>query len=418
VALSETNTGRNTPPLGLSGAPLDLENLEELAAALVRTEQSSLIARLVVGATHDLSNLLTVIQASAGLLEGRVDDDESIAALQRIHKSVERAGRKLMQMKGLGLAHVADQAPAPLFVNPLVDAVLSLTRARWKDEAERAGVRYDVRWQAGEVEPVRSGSADLQAALVALVFNALEAMPRGGRLSLETVMTARGEVSIRVEDEGVGMADPSLEDLSDVFFTTQPGRTVGLGLHLVRRVAEQAGGRLEVVSKLGQGSVFILLLPPSDEEPEGAESTLRFLGDDTRSVPTVEVPHRPKSVSAKRLLVVDDQADILQVLTAILEDQGFEVDTALRARDGLSLVDQFQFSAILTDLGMPDMSGWEFAAEVRQRQPETPLILMTGWGAEVDEQRLRDEGIFALLPKPFGGKDLLKLLDEALAARD
>jgi DNA-binding response OmpR family regulator len=135
-------------------------------------------------------------------------------------------------------------------------------------------------------------------------------------------------------------------------------------------------------------------------------------------VPTVEGPLRPKVVSARRLLVVDDQADILQVLTAILEDQSFEVDTALRARDGLSLVDQFQYSAILTDLGMPDMSGWEFAAEVRQRQPETPLILMTGWGAEVDEQRLREEGIFALLPKPFGGKDLLKLLDEALAIRD
>jgi len=401
-----------------SPSSLDRENLEELAAALVRTEQSSLIARLVVGATHDLSNLLTVIQASADLLARSATDAESVAALQRIDKSVERAGRKLVQMKGLGLAHVADELPAPLHVNPLLDEVLSLTRARWKDEAERAGVRYQVRWHPGKVAPVRAGRADLQAALVALVFNALEAMPKGGLLTFETGMTPTGTVAITVRDEGVGMADPNVHDLSDVFYTTHPGRKVGLGLHLVRRVAEESGGRLEIVSEVGEGSVCTLFLPPSNEAPENPEDSLRFPGPDTRSVPTVAGPMPADLPSGPRLLVVDDQADILQVLTAILEAKGYEVDAVLRARDGLSLADQAEYSVILTDLGMPDMSGWEFAAEVREKQPKTPVILMTGWGAEVDEQRLSDEGIFALLPKPFGGKDLLLLLNEALALQE
>jgi CheY-like chemotaxis protein/two-component sensor histidine kinase len=414
ISTDKTKSGDRSTT-GVSSASLDLENLEELAAALVRTEQSSLIARLVVGATHDLSNLLTVIQASADLLVRTATDEESVAALQRIDKSVERAGRKLVQMKGLGLAHVAEESPTPLHVNPLVDEVLSLTRARWKDEAERAGVRYEVRWHPGLVEPVRAGSADLQAALVALVFNALEAMPRGGLLTFETGMTREGAVAITVRDEGVGMAEPNVDDLSDVFYTTQPGRKVGLGLHLVRRVAEEAGGRLEIVSEVGEGSVFTLLLPSSNEAPEAPEASLRFLGPDTRSVPTVAGSAQAKLSSGPRLLVVDDQADILQVLTAILEANGYEVDAVLRARDGLSLADQADYSVILTDLGMPDMSGWEFAAEVKKKQPQAPVILMTGWGAEVDEKRLSDEGIFALLPKPFGGKDLLVLLDEALA---
>lgn len=415
---SDKISSKDGSPAGLSPTSLDLENIEELAAALIRTEQSALIARLVVGATHDLSNLLTVIQASADLLLRSAKDPESLAALQRIDKSVERAGRKLVQMKGLGLAHVAEQIPAPLHVNPLVDEVLSLTRARWKDEAERVGVRYEVRWHPGEVEPVRAGSVDLQAALVALVFNALEAMPRGGLLTFETGMTVGGSVAISVRDEGVGMADPNVEDLSDVFYTTQPGRKVGLGLHLVQRVAEEAGGRLEIVSKVGEGSVFTLLLPPSNELPEGPEASLRFMGPDTRSVPTVVGTFSVKAPSGPHLLVVDDQADILQVLTVILEDEGYEVDAVLRARAGLLLADETEYSVILTDLGMPDMSGWEFAAEVRRKQPKTPVILMTGWGAEVDKKRLSDEGIFALLPKPFGGKDLLALLKEALASDD
>jgi len=417
VTSTDDSTYRPGREQAQDGAAREVDQLEDIEAALVRTEQSSLIARLVVGASHDLNNLLTVIQTSADILERAALDDESISALKRIQNSVGRAGRKLAQMKDLGLAHIANQNPVPLHINPLVDDVLSLTQARWKDEAERAGIRYEVRWYPGELRPVKAGSADLQAALVALVFNALEAMPRGGRMTLETGMTAAGEVSITVQDEGVGIDEPTLEGLSDVFYTTHPGRTVGLGLHLVRRVAEESGGRLEVSSKLGEGSSFVLLLAPSEEAPEAAEASLRFLGQDTRSVPTVPGPIRPKTSSGRRILVVDDQADILQVLTAILEGKGYEVDAVLRAREGLSLVDTVKYSVILTDLGMPDMSGWEFTAQVKQRQPATPVILMTGWGAEIDEQRLQDEGIFALLPKPFGGKDLLKVLDEALESR-
>jgi PAS domain S-box-containing protein len=413
----------HTVPMGsggsvaLHGIIRDLSDRKEMEDALVRTEQSALISRLVAGASHDLNNLLAIIQASADVLERGALDPDAAAAVERIQKAVRRSGRKVAQMKDLGLAHIEDQDPEPLYINSLIDGVLSLTRARWKDEAERAGIRYEISWNPGAPPPVRGCSGDLQAALVALVFNAIEAMPTGGRLTIETGLTAEGEVSIRVQDEGKGIEEPTLEDLSDVFYTTQPGRKIGLGLHLVRRVAEEAGGRLELLSKLGEGSVFTLVLPASDEVPAAPEAPLRFVGVDTCSLPTVPEPARPRTVGGRRILVVDDQADLLQVLRAILEEKGFEVDAALSAREGLAFVDSIKYSVILTDLGMPDMSGWEFAAEAKKRQPRTPVILMTGWGAEVDEQRLRDEGIYALLPKPFGGKQLLDLLADAFESR-
>jgi len=235
-------------------------------------------------------------------------------------------------------------------------------------------------------------------------------------LTLETGATAEGECHITVIDEGDGVEEPTVDELSDVFGAIQPGGKVGLGLHLVRRVAEAAGGRLEVSRKENGDSSFGLILPPSDDSPTDPETTLRFVDGDGRAA---AVPNsvRPKTSGARRLLVVDDQADLVQVLRTILEQKGFEVDVALRGRDGLAFVEALKYSAILTDLGMPDMSGWDFTAKAKKAQPKTPIILMTGWAASIDEQRLKDEGVYALLPKPFRGKELLDLLADALESR-
>ncbi|MEE2829324.1 MAG: response regulator, partial [Myxococcota bacterium] len=136
-----------------------------------------------------------------------------------------------------------------------------------------------------------------------------------------------------------------------------------------------------------------------------------------RSIPTVPEPTPPKTVGGRRVLRVDDQADLVQVLRNILEVRGFEVDVALRGRKGLEYAASIKYSVVLTDLGMPDMSGWEFAAEVRVLQPRTPIVLMTGWAAEIEEGRLEREGIHSLLPKPFRGEQLLETVADAIETR-
>jgi len=403
--------------VALHGIVRDLSDRKEMEDALVRTEQSSLTARLVEGVSHDLSDLLTIIQTSADLLEKQDSAVESSEGVAQIRKALTLANRKLAQMKDLSLTQIAEQESRPLWVNRLVDDVLNLTQVRWKNEAARAGVEYNLSWRPGNVEPVLAGSADLRAALVALVFNALESMPDGGCLSLETGMTPEGEVRITVSDEGGGLEEPTIEDLSDVFFTTQPGQKMGLGLQLVRRVVEAAHGRLEVASTLGKGSNFSLLFPPSPERPVKGEGPLRLVDEGWEGVDSVPTSSRPKTVGARRVLLVDDQSDLVQVLRTILEQKGFDVDVALRARHGLGFVEALKYSVILTDLGLPDMSGWDFAAQAKKLQEKTPIIMMTGWAVEIEEQRLADEGIYALLPKPFSGKQLLDLIADALESR-
>jgi len=174
---------------------------------------------------------------------------------------------------------------------------------------------------------------------------------------------------------------------------------------------------LEFDSNPGAGSGASIFLPPSSSVPDGVEPPSQFADGESRSIPTVVGPVRPKTVGGRRILIVDDQADLVQVLQAILESKGFEVDFALRAREGLDYVESIKYSVILTDLGMPDMSGWEFAADARRIQPKTPLVLMTGWAAEVQRERLEEEGIHALLPKPFRGEQLLSVIADAMESR-
>ena len=267
--------------------------------------------------------------------------------------------------------------------------------------------------QTVDSPPVKANPTELRAALVALFFNALEAMPDGGPVLVLTGVTEDGFSFVSICDEGTGIESPVLDDLSDLFYTTQPGRKVGLGLGLARRVAEEAGGRLEVSSRLGSGSTFKLCLPPSQDEPTVEETSLRFFRTGrVQSLPPRT--YRPGSVSGPRILVVDDQADLVQVIQSILEQKGFAVDVALRASDGLQCLAEISYSLILTDLGMPDMSGWEFARRAQSLQPDTPVLLMTGWATEVDEEQLAREGIQAVLSKPFRAKLLLDKIDEAL----
>jgi CheY-like chemotaxis protein len=239
-------------------------------------------------------------------------------------------------------------------------------------------------------------------------------MPDGGELALRTGETEQGEVLIEVKDSGEGIRREDISRLTDAFFTTRPDRRMGLGLHLVQMFIERHAGRLDVRSTRGGGSTFCMILPASDEAPEEPAPPLRPDLLARNSGPTVPEPARPRTRGGRSILLIDDQADLVQVVRTILESRGFSVDAALSGREGVALAEASRYSLVLTDLGMPDTSGWEVAQRVLEVQPKTPVILMTGWAADIDEARLRESRIEALLPKPFRSEQLLQLVTQVL----
>jgi PAS domain S-box-containing protein len=403
--------------VGIHGVIRDITARRTMEKKLERMERATLVSRLASGIAHDFNNLFAVIQSNTDLAHQKTKVPGVQMALSNIRSAVTRGTEKVSQFHRMGAASTAPDLFEPLYLNPIIEEVLDLTKPRWRDEAESEGKRYEIDWQPGTPPPVVGSAGDLQAALVAMVFNALEAQPKGGRITIRTGDDRDLNALITVRDEGEGIAQEFLPRLTDGFYTTREDRQMGLGLSLVQSVLSRHGGRMEVDSEPGRGSTFALILPRSTEAPTSPPPLPRvgLLERPTGPVSVADVP-RPKTRSGRTVLLIDDQADLLQVLSNILETGGYAVDTALNGKDGLDLAKVNRYTVVLTDLGMPDMSGFEVAQRIVAMQPTTPVILMTGWAADVDKSRFEEIGVSALLPKPFRREQLLETV--AAAIRD
>ena len=393
---------------GLHGVIRDITNRRKMEERLEKMERAGLVSRLSSGIAHDFNNLLAVILTNTELAMGAAEAAPVQDALRHIRSAGLRGSDKVRQIQTMGGTNRPTEEFRPLYVNPLVEEVLELTEPRWRDEAEARGVRYHLDWQPGDPPPVAGSAQDLRGALIALIFNAIEAMPNGGDIVIRATRTPANEALITVRDFGQGIDEPDFEQLSDPFFTTREDREMGLGLHLVEQVLARHSGRLEVDSEPGKGSSFALVLPASTNAPAEPPPAPR---EDLSSVSSFSAMVAPAPPGARSILLIDDQSDLVQVVETILRAQGWHVDTALNGRDGLAIAEQRTHAIVLTDLGMPDISGWEVAQRMAELQPDTPVILMTGWAAEIDESRLEEQGISALLPKPFRTEALLKLVE-------
>ncbi len=227
-----------------------------------------------------------------------------------------------------------------------------------------------------------------------LLLNSTDAMPQGGRITFKT-WTADDHVYCAVSDTGIGMSDDVRRRALEPFFTTKGPKSTGLGLSVAYGTLQRHGGTLTIESAEGQGTTVTISLPL-------ASRTLAT----SRARPSAAVPGVPL-----RVLVIDDEVQVRATLSDILENQGHRVVQASGGQEGLGLLEKGQvIDLVLTDLGMPDMTGWDVARGVRERWPEMPVGLVTGWGEQdlTPEERGR---VNFVLTKPFDRQ----LLREALA---
>jgi CheY-like chemotaxis protein/anti-sigma regulatory factor (Ser/Thr protein kinase) len=284
-----------------------------------------------------------------------------------------------------------DEDFVPLDVTEIVQGVLELTRPAWEAESKRRGVGVEVALALGAAQAVAGNAAELREVLTNLVLNALDAMPWGGTLTLASV-DAGAEVGITVADTGVGMDAETRSHVFEPFFTTKPVKGTGLGLPVADGIVARHHGRIEVVTEPGQGSAFTVWLPAAASGAGAAEP-----------VPAAPLPRL-------RILAVDDEDAVLQVLRDLLELLGQDVETALGGRAGLDRFAAGGFDAVFTDLGMPGVNGWDLVRSIKARSPETPVVIVTGWGVQIDSRVLLTRGADCVVPKPFSLDDVRQAL--------
>jgi CheY-like chemotaxis protein len=288
----------------------------------------------------------------------------------------------------------------PIALAPVVEEALALTRAQWKDAAERQGASITIHAALADLPPVPGQAAELREALVQLIGNAVEAMPTGGTLTI-TGRPVSSWVELTVTDTGVGIPAELQPRIFDPFFTTKGVQRTGLGLAVVYGTVQRHGGTITVASTPGQGTTFTLRLPADVAVQPAA--------------PPAPGPPRA-GVTPRRLLVIDDEPKVRGTLASLLRAVGHTVAEAASGPAGLALLGTIPVDCVLTDLGMPEMTGWEVVKAVNASWPHLPVLLLTGWGDQAADVP-PGHRVARVLSKPIRREPLLVVIAEVTGGR-
>ena len=376
-------------------------DLRETQAGIMQQERLRALGQMASGIAHDINNAISPVSLYTESLLAR---EKTLSTpgrnqLEVIQRAISDVAQTVARMREFYRPREAQATLVRVQLSDLVHQVVELTHVRWSDMPQQRGVTIVLKLDLATGLPVVMGAeGEIREALTNLVFNAVDAMPDGGTLTLRARTDDKGLVLVEVSDTGIGMDEDSRRRCLEPFFTTKGERGTGLGLPMVYGMIQRHNGDIAIESEVGKGTTIRLSFPAA---PRPAP---------TQTAATVEVP------TGLRLLLVDDDPILLKSLSDALEADGHEIVTANGGREGIETFREAHeakqmFAAVITDLGMPYVDGRQVANAVKSIEPDAKVILLTGWG-----QRLQAEGdlpahVDLVLAKP----PRLRELREALA---
>jgi len=372
------------------------DDLRGTQQAVMQQERLRALGQMASGIAHDINNAISPVSLYTELL---LESEPNLSTnarryLEVIQRANDDVSQTVARMREFYRQREPQMALARVDVNRIIEQVIDLTRARWSDMAQQRGVVIEVRTALAPNLPAIMGSeGEIRDALTNLIFNAVDAMPRGGTLTLRTQATSRS-VSLEVIDTGVGMDEYTRRRCLEPFFTTKGEQGTGLGLAMVFGAVQRHNADIEIDSALGQGTTIRLsfALPTMSIESEiGA--------------PTMRAP------PPMRILVVDDDPVLLKSLEDILQADGHMLTVADGGEAGIQAFRIAHergspFDIVITDLGMPYVDGRTVAATVKALNASTPVILLTGWGQRLDAEGDVPAHVDRVLSKPPKLRDL------------
>ncbi len=378
---------------------VDMTESKRLRERLSETEKLRALGELASGVAHDFNNLLGAILARSQLLRRqgmatKVDSD--LAVIEKAAQDGRETVRRIQEFSRTR----RDKKFEPVDLCEILKDALEITKTRWKDDALLRKVSITPVFHQSVGLRVLGNASELREVFTNLILNAVDAMPQGGRLELSC--RADGEkVIAQVKDTGVGMTEGVRQNIFDPFFSTKGASGMGLGMSVVYGIVTRHGGTIDVETALAKGTTFTLTFPTTHEIEVPAA------GSDGAALPQLLRPGR--------ILVVDDEPDVAEVVKDVLMMAGHEVDTAISGAVALRMVGLTAYDLVFTDLGMPDMSGWDVAEKINATKPGLTVALVTGWGTSLDEAEAAKRGVSAVVHKPFEIDELLAIAQRLLS---
>jgi signal transduction histidine kinase/ActR/RegA family two-component response regulator len=353
----------------------------------IHAQKMAALGELSFGVAHNVNNTLTGILGRAQLILRNSNDPSKVeAGLDLIIKSAEDGAHIIRRIQDF-----ARQRPSREFetisVAELLKDACEMTRPRWESRSEFAPIRFALHADCQAF--VKGDPVELREVLVNMIYNAVDAMPSGGEVRVATQET-RDRVVLCITDTGTGMTSEVKQRLFDPFFTTKGKAGTGMGLAVSFGIIRRHEGSIEVESETGRGTTFKISLPKVSPAVTNAGQNLLTAGTSTND-------------DRMRVLVVDDETHVREVLIEALESEGCEVISAPSGEVALALFDQYEgkFDAVFTDIGMPEMSGWELVTEIRERSKTIPLAIVSGWADAISVQTRNAVNADWVIAKPF-----------------
>ncbi len=375
------------------------DDLRQTQQQFMQQERLRALGQMASGIAHDINNAISPVALyTEALLEREQGLSERARGyLEIIQRAVDDVAQTVARMGEFYRQREPQVVLVPVDLNKLVRQVVDLTRARWSDMTLQRGVSIEMRLElSSNTTPIAVAESQVRDALVNLVFNAVDAMPRGGVLTIRTRLVA-GETSssviLEVVDTGIGMDEETRRRCLEPFFTTKGTRGTGMGLAMVYGVAQRHGANIEIESEPGKGTLVRMTFPVAPAEPVTSSGS-----------------HQPP-VRPMKILIVDADPMLLKSLRDALESDGHEVTSASGGQAGIDAFLEAHaagraYPVVITDLGMPHVDGSKVAAAVKAMLPTTLVLMLTGWGRRLIVEGEMPPGVDAVLSKPPKVSDL------------
>jgi PAS domain S-box-containing protein len=369
------------------------DDLRTSQQQVMQQERLRALGQMASGIAHDINNAISPVALyTEALLEREPNlSERARSQLEIIQRAIDDIAQTVARMGEFYRSREPQVSLLPVDLNKLIGQVIALTRARWSDMAQQRGAAIDVRTElAADLPLIAAAESQVRDALVNLVFNAVDAMPEGGPLTIRTGLSAGSHsqiVLLEVEDKGIGMDEDTRRRCLEPFFTTKGTRGTGLGLAMVYGVAQRHGANLEIESVPGKGTLVRMNFAIA--QPAAAVSS---------------GPHRAPA-GPLRILIIDDDPLLLKSLRDALETDGHDVTSANGGQAGIEAFVESHaagtpFPVVITDLGMPHVDGRKVASTIKGSVPATLVIMLTGWGRRLVAEGDVPSGVDQVLSKP------------------
>lgn len=365
---------------------------------LLQSEKLKSMGMMTSGVAHDFNNILAIISCNAQLLEMIYrDHKEMMDGLTIIRKATKDGAEIVNRMKKFTRTDKEISEFDTVDIKKILEHAIEFSRPKWMNIAKAKGITYDINLEdIKETPTVMGNSSELREVFINIINNALDVMSGGGRLSFRT-WTEDRNVYISISDTGKGMSEDVKQKIFDPFFTTRRPEGSGLGMSVAYGIITGHGGKIGVESEEGKGTTFTLRFPVTNDTSQQTVSPEPSQGIKTKML---------------RILVIDDEEDICNILGNFFSRDGHDVKVVNSGAEALKILKTENFDLVLTDLVMPDLSGYDVikALDGLDKRPKVGLI--TGWGDKIETKEGEELKVEFIIKKPFNFSELSRYIND------